>query len=78
MSLVTNIGFGDGATHTGGKIQKEYIASKELEFPLIHPLYVLPNYKFDKAFYKSNNSLFYTLMRFIPNSVKTIVKKIVR
>lgn len=78
VSLVTNIGFGEGATHTGGKIQKEYIASKELEFPLIHPPYVLPNYNFDKAFYKSNNSLFYTLMRFIPNSVKTIVKKIVR
>lgn len=78
VSLVTNIGFGEGATHTSGKIQKEYIASNELEFPLIHPKYVLPNYGFDRAFYKSNNTLFYTLMRFVPNSIKIIVKKIVR
>lgn len=78
VSLISNIGFGKGSTHTWGKNQKKYMASKKLQFPLIHPHLVLPDYSFDNAFYKSNNTLFYTLMRYTPNSLKTIVKKIIR
>lgn len=79
VNLVTNIGFGEGATHTTNKGQpKEYIASHDLEFPLVHPEYVVPHDGFDKAFYKDNNSFYYTLMRYIPYSLKNIVKKLIR
>lgn len=78
-SLVTNIGFGEGATHTTEKNTPScYIAKNELEFPLSHPKYIIPYYDFDKNFYKSNNTLFYTLMRYIPFGIKNYVKKIVR
>ena len=77
--LITNIGFGAGATHTTQKnIPERYKANLELEFPLIHPKYIVPYHSFDKSFYKKNNTLFYTIMRYIPFSVKNFVKKIVR
>lgn len=77
--LVTNIGFGEGATHTTeSKIPEAYKAYKELSFPLKHPQYVIPYESFELAFYKSNNTLFYTLMRYIPFSIKNFIKKIVR
>ena len=78
VSLVSNIGFGEGATHTSGKVSKEYVANNNLAFPLVHPEYIVPNAKFEKAFYKLNNTLFYTIMRYIPFGLKNIVKKIVR
>lgn len=77
--LVTNIGFGEGATHTTEKsIPESYKAHKDLTFPLIHPKNIVPYQPFEKAFYKSNNTLFYTLMRYIPFSIKNMIKKIVR
>lgn len=40
-SLVSNIGFGEGATHTTErKLPDYYMADKELTFPLSHPPYV--------------------------------------
>ncbi|GAB1415658.1 hemolytic protein HlpA [Paludibacter sp.] len=79
VNLVTNIGFGEGATHTTNKSQpQEYTATQELQFPLIHPEYVVPHDEFDRAFYRDNNSLFYTLMRYTPYFIKTFVKKLIR
>jgi hypothetical protein len=78
VSLVTNVGFGKDATHTQGKAKKKYIASQELSFPLIHPKYIVPSYGFDKVFYKQNNTLFYTIMRYIPFKIKNIIKNIIR
>jgi hypothetical protein len=78
VSLVSNIGFGEGATHTGGKASQEYIATDDIKFPLVHPLYVLPDIQFDKAFFRQNNTLFYTLMRYVPFSLKRMVKKIIQ
>lgn len=78
-SLVTNIGFGEGATHTTEKeIPLAYIADKEIEFPLQHPKYIVPYDEFDAAFYKNNDTLFYKIMQYIPFSIKNIIKKIVR
>lgn len=77
-SLISNIGFGEGATHTNNKSRDCYMANKELDFPLRHPKYVVPNYEFDDAFYRSSNTLFYILMRYVPFSMKKIIKKIVR
>ncbi|MCS7465478.1 glycosyltransferase family 2 protein [Stieleria sp. ICT_E10.1] len=36
-NLVSNVGFGDGATHTGGKAQQHILQRGSLEFPLHHP-----------------------------------------
>ena len=78
-SLVTNIGFGEGATHTTEKnIPINYIANKELEFPLSHPKYIVPFELFDNGFYNNNNTLFYNLMKYVPFKIKNFVKKIVR
>ena len=42
-SLQSNIGFGEGATHTSnGKTPDYYFTDKEIEFPLRHPKYVVP------------------------------------
>ena len=65
-SLVSNIGFGQGATHTTNrKVPSYYHTNKEIEFPLQHPPYIVPFITFEKAFYQQNNSMFYTLMRYI-------------
>lgn len=79
VSLVSNIGFGEGATHTQQKnTPKRYITDEELSFPLKHPLHILPYDTFDKAFYKDNNSILYTIKRYIPFGIKRILKKILR
>lgn len=76
VSLVTNIGFGEGATHTTNKhVPQAYIAHDELDFPLSHPKYVMPYEPFDKAFYHSNNSLYNNLMKYLPISIKKFLKK---
>jgi len=36
-NLVTNIGFGGGATHTATLQRYSYLPTKEMEFPLVHP-----------------------------------------
>lgn len=76
VNLISNVGFGDSATHTTFNKSISYI--DEMKFPLIHPDYVLPDYDFDKAFYKKNNTIFYVIMRFIPVNIKHIVKGILR
>jgi hypothetical protein len=79
VNLVSNIGFSENATHTTNKKQpKEYLAHAELDFPLIHPKYVVPNDSFDKCYYRNNNSFYYTLMRSIPFNIKKIIKNIIR
>ena len=50
VNLVTNIGFGEGATHTKNKSESTD-ASQNLTFPLKHPNYIVPNYLFDKKFH---------------------------
>ncbi len=78
-SLVSNIGFGQGATHTTNrKVPSYYHTDKELEFPLQHPPYIVPFITFEKAFYQQNNTIFYTLMRYIPFAIKRYVKKLIR
>lgn len=77
--LVTNIGFGEGATHTTeAKVPECYMTSDELDFPLIHPTYIVPYEPFEKAFYNQNNTIFYNLMKYIPFSLKKFVKKNIR
>lgn len=76
-SLISNIGFGVGATHTSFSTNaSEYSTTHELEFPLQHPKYVVPNYDFDKKFYKNNNSLYNRINQLIPFGLKRRIKKL--
>lgn len=76
FSLTTNIGFGEGATHTSdGKIPSYYITNKELDFPLRHPQYVVPFVPFEKGFYNQNNTLYTNLMKYLPFPIKKWLKK---
>ena len=78
VSLVSNIGFGAEATHTTEKDDKKYLAKDELNFPLTHPLYVVPDTKFDKAFYKNNDDFIDFIRRCLPFGVKNRLKKLLR
>jgi len=75
-SLQSNIGFGEGATHTSnGKTPDYYFTDKEIEFPLRHPKYVVPYTPFEKGFYNQNNTLYTNLMKYLPISIKMWLKK---
>lgn len=47
-NLITNIGFGKDATHTSGKSIYAEMQTQELEFPLVHPKYVLADARRDE------------------------------
>lgn len=77
-NLVSNIGFGVEATHTNSKVSLEYTLTEELNFPLKHPSYIVPNYELEKIIEKSNNSKLEKIKWIIPIKIKNIIKKIVR
>ena len=79
VSLISNIGFGEGATHTTeGTIPNNFLTTDNLEFPLVHPDYVVPDINFANHFYDSNNSFEYTIKRYVPFKIKNMLKKIIR
>lgn len=53
VNLVRNLGFGKDATHTKRKTFHALLASKTIEFPLIHPKHVRVNDHFDKQMEKT-------------------------
>lgn len=75
VNLVSNIGFGEGATHTGLFWGDSMLSAGEMDYPLKHPTYVCPYVEFEKQFYHYNNSLYDTINRYIPLGVKHIIKK---
>ena len=78
-SLTSNIGFGEGATHTSqSKIPETFISHEDITFPLKHPKYVVPYQPFEKAFYHSNNTLYNRIKQIFPFAFKNMIKKIVR
>ena len=75
-SLQSNIGFGEGATHTSsGKTPDYYFTDKEIEFPLRHPKYVVPYTPFEKGFYNQNNTRYTNLMKYLHIPIKMWLKK---
>jgi len=76
VNLISNIGFGENATHTSGMNAK--LTDKNLEFPLRHPKYVMPDMLFDKAFYEHGNTLYSVIMRYVPFSVKKSLKELIK
>jgi hypothetical protein len=52
-NLISNIGFSEEATHTTNKGDKrENLERKELEFPLVHPSFMLKNYEMDHKYFE--------------------------
>lgn len=75
-SLQSNIGFGEGATHTkGGKAPSYYITKEEIQFPLRHPKYVVPYEPFENGFYNQNNTFYTNLMKYLPIPIKMWMKR---
>lgn len=48
VNLVTNIGFGDEATHTKGSSKFDMVETAPMEFPLIHPPFILRDVEYDR------------------------------
>ncbi len=75
-NLISNIGVGEQATHTGELSPLlNFKVEKDLEFPLNHPNYVVPNLQFDKAIYQQRNHLLARLARYFPENIKRTAKK---
>ncbi len=75
VNLVSNIGFGEDATHTFGDPKEVFIKTKEIPFPLHHPQYILVDLLFDNIF--ENKRIKNTsLKRFIPKKLKKFIKKL--
>lgn len=49
-NLVANIGFGENATHTKGIASDVYLSVHDLEFPIVHPELICPDYTYDQLF----------------------------
>ncbi|MDD3501058.1 MAG: glycosyltransferase [Candidatus Cloacimonetes bacterium] len=74
-NLVSNIGFGDDATHTFGVTPSRYLKVKDLKFPLKHPDLVLTNFRYD-ACYERNVVKVKGFRKYIPKFFKDIIKLI--
>ena len=48
-----------------------------LDFPLVHPAYIVPNEAFDKCFYKSENRFLDIIKRLFPLKLKSQIKKLI-
>ena len=75
LNLVSNIGNDDEATHTS--FSDITIKSRELEFPLVSPSIVAPDYLFDKMFDANENRMIVLLTRILPHSLKCFIKKLI-
>ena len=51
-NLISNIGFGEDATHTFREGTQNIITNETLNFPLVHPSIILPDIKKDVAFFE--------------------------
>lgn len=77
VNLIMNVGVGEAATHTIS-LHSDFLEAKEMKFPLKHPDYVCPDSAFDKAFYKSNHTLYNAIATLIPLKVKIVLKAILK
>ena len=74
VNLVSNIGDDGEATHTA--FSEININSHSLSFPLLHPKYVVPDVRFDEAFFRTGNTARRRLLRILPYGLKQNIKKV--
>jgi hypothetical protein len=78
VNLVANIGFGQESTHCKGSVPDIYTVVNEIDFPLCHPKYMLPNYEFENLYQRVKISQKTLIKRIMPNRVKRVMKLILR
>lgn len=74
VNLVTNIGFGDQATHTNFSSKRSYQAKYKMEFPLVYPPFVIRDSKSDKFTERDNFgiSLIKNIKRLVFNLLRMV------
>jgi len=77
-NLVSNIGFGEDATHTFGLPKKAYTIKSEIALPLTHPTYVVPDVFFDIEYEKEEiiKRIPKNVYKYVPKQLKSILKKL--
>jgi hypothetical protein len=75
VNLISNIGFGSGATHTVNSSPLENLAVSEICFPLTHPLFKVINSKAD--LYTYNHFFNIPLYKQLGNKVNNIFNKLI-
>lgn len=73
-NLVSNIGFGNLATHTFGTPRVEYLKTKDISFPILHPSIVCPDRDFDICFEKFNMKKNVRIAMLFPKWFKDYIK----
>jgi hypothetical protein len=82
VNLITNIGFGADATHTTVVDQFAGVPSQAIEFPLVHPRFIVRNYIADFYTFRTQfhglEILSKRLKRLLPQTVRTSLKSAYR
>jgi len=77
VNMISNIGFGAGATHTSDSDSKLSAMQKsEIDLNLVHPRIMMPNIIYDK--YNAKYLFGLNYFNFYKNQIKRIIKKIIR
>ena len=80
VNLIQNIGFREDATHTKNidkKINSNF--AKEIDFPLVHPNFVLVNEKADKAYFNNvvyKGTVLSEIKKYLPKKLVEFLKNI--
>ena len=73
-NLISNIGFGENATHTkSDNSHKAAIKAEEIEIPLSHPDIIVPDQKID-FWYQKNMLGFLSLSERVKIKIKLLMK----
>ena len=70
VNLITNIGNGADATHTAKKSMVSELTSYSMEFPLVHPPYVMQDEEYDKKMFMKLNGSYIGI-------AKTVISQII-
>jgi len=74
INLVKNIGFGKDATHTHSSFRSSFINEKrEIDFPLIHPEFIMENKNYDIKFIRKNIMKRPSLIRLFKRAIKKYI-----
>jgi len=75
-NLVANIGYGSEATHTFGTPKSAYTTTSSIEFPLRHPIYIVPDYAYADS--NERNIRRNVWKTYIPLWVKSFLRGLLR
>ena len=71
VNLISNIGFGAGATHTTGQSEFSNLPIAQIEFPLKHPFGLFPSTELDSKFNQRGAKK--SLMHRVKSKIKNII-----